>query len=413
MQAASRTWRDRWFGFLTAAAALLIAAGFLVPGSFAQRPIKPPRPIRPPIKKLIPYDRWVERNDMGMIYHTTSHATDLDHAVKAGARILKYADGTYVHAIHKQYPSTCGPASLAMVLKQLGVTSSASLSMPRDVDLTSSSDRVDVGYRGSPEHLLWLGLHRRRLELDASTWNGGHVSTDAAFFMDRDGLLDTRSSGVPRSKLEEGRNMSYLSYADFPRWLWKHPGVGSGGTWAHARGLPGIMNYVFSGQRNGPFRDAMPLDFTKRGDADVVRYRRIVKGFIDHGIAVVLGVDDGGHFNALIGYKGSVSPASASFVIYTADPLDGWGRAEHRQPLRWRRMEFKGSNLRGGTGVIAGMICWNHHAAGGAPVNFAPSGWAADVDRQNGNDWLTGKTRQPPANDYLRDALTVSAQRMP
>ena len=410
--------RAKWFVGATVCAWLL--------GATAAPAATPPR-LPHGGRVLLRRSNWVRRNDNGMVYDTTKHSSDLDRAVTLGARILKYRSGAYVHAIHKQYPSTCGPATLAMVLKQLGITDPPPprgsltrvravrrrVSMPRDVDLIASRDRVDVGRGGTPEHLLWLGLHRKRLELDASTWNRGYPPTDGKFFMDRNGLLDTRSSGVAKSRLAEGRNMDYLTYTTFPRWLWKHPGVGYGGRQSYATGLPGIMNYIYSGGRTGPWRDAMPLGLHGRNAAEVVAYRRIIKGFIDHNISLVCGVDNAGHFNALIGYSGAVSPATAAFYVYTADPLDGWGRAENRQPLRWRRMSLVAANLRSGTGLLSGIVCWNHHAAGGVSVQFRRSGWATTVDRQNGNSWLTGADRKPLANDPLSDRLSRRADRTP
>ena len=53
---------------------------------------------------------WETKYHKDVPWDTTSDATDLDAEVAVGARILKYADGSYVHAIHRQYPTSCGPA---------------------------------------------------------------------------------------------------------------------------------------------------------------------------------------------------------------------------------------------------------------------------------------------------------------
>jgi hypothetical protein len=167
------------------------------------------------------------------------------------------------------------------------------------------------------------------------------------------------------------------------------------------------MNYLLSGGRSDPWRDAMPLPFNGNNDAEVIAYRRIVKAFIDHNISLVCGVEDGHHFNALIGYKGAVSPASAPFYIYTADPLDGWGRSEFRQPLRWRRINLVAGNLRSGNKLLTGTIAWNQHAEGGADVKFRPSKWGYQVDGENGNNWLCGRSRRPAPSDPLSDPLAA------
>lgn len=367
-------------------------------------------------------DHWAAKYDNGARWDTTSHSSDLDREVILGAKILKYRSGRYVHTLHKQYPKACGPAALAMVLKQLGITDpprrkpgNPRLALARrrwvvrrDVDI-QGSETVDVGYAGSMEHLMWLGYHRKRLGLDQGIWNNGD-----ARFMDTNGVLNTGDSGHARSQLAVGRDMAYLRFTQIPSWMWRGPAVGCGGEDDYYTGLTGIMNYIFSGGRNGPWRDARPLKLHGRNDAEVVAYRRIIKGFIDHNISLVIGVDNRGHFNTIIGYRGAVSPARAPFHIYTADPLNGWGRSDaSRQPLTWRRISAVAGNMRAGKGLICTIICWNHHAAGGADVAFRRSGWATTVDRQNGTAWLTGRDRQPHSRDPLSDRLARRAERLP
>jgi hypothetical protein len=136
----------------------------------------------------------------------------------------------------------------------------------------------------------------------------------------------------------------------------------------------------------------MPLMLDARTDADVVAFRRIIKGFIDNGISLVCAVEENHHFNALIGYRGSVSPATEPFYVYTADPLDGWGRSNPaNQPLTWRRVDLVRENMNAGKKLFTALLCWNHHAAGGANAQFRRGNWASLVDGQNGNSWLTGR----------------------
>ena len=373
-------------------------------------------------KRLEPLLHWVTKNwvnDAGQSapYLTTKEASDLDNEVRLGAKILKFRDGTYARAIHKQYPEVCGPATLTIILKQIGISDPPRtagpgtfaaprrpVSMPRDVD-REGTETVDVGYGGSMEHLMWLGYHSRRLNIDGNSWNAGRTN-----FMSREGVLEVAPTSRQKAAFD-GNRLDYYPGAYVPAWMWHGPAVGYMSGDDYYTGLTGVMNYIFSGGRNGPWRDAMPLTLRGDSDAEVVAYRRVIKGFIDHGLSIACGVEDGGHFNALIGYRGSVEPASAQFFVYTADPLDGWGRSPDNQPLTWRRILVSRDNLRSGKKLLVSIICWNHHAEGGADVQFRRGGWAELVDRQNGNSWLTGSDRQPPARDPLNDPLARPLER--
>jgi hypothetical protein len=352
---------------------------------------------------------WVNGSGVAAQYHTSSEASDLDYDVRLGAKILKYHDGTYARAIHKQYPHVCGPASLAIVLKQLGISDPTRRNtfMSQDVDGTGPRN-VDVGYPGSMEHIMWLGYHRHRLEAGNSGWNDGNAGS----FMSVGGVLVTKPQPILRplairTKVDfDKTRLNYYAGEHVPMWMWNGAAVGC----AHGRdtstGLTGIMNYFFSGGNNRPWRDAIPLMLDAGTDADVVAFRRIIKGFIDNGISLVCAVEDNNHFNALIGYRGSVSPATEPFYVYTADPLDGWGRSNPaNQPLTWRRVDLVRENLNAGKKLFTALLCWNHHAAGGANTQFRRGNWASLVDGQNGNSWLTGSDRQPQKQDPLRDPL--------
>jgi len=343
---------------------------------------------------------WVTKHHQGAPWDTTSDAADLRVEVAVGARILQYADGTYVHAIHRQYPKACGPATLAMVLKQLGFAQPhRPLRLPRDVDELPGSrgPTVDVGYVGSLEHLMWLGYRRIRLTPGRGEWNDGDP-----LFMSPAGELNTRASSAEAATLSPSGEMDYLESAPvghIPNWLWRGRGVGTRSDDNAWEQLPGIMNYVVASKWGRGWRDALPLTAYSRTDDEVRAFRRIAKGFVDHGISLVLGVESGEHFNALIGYRGEVEEVDKPFFIYTADPLDGWGRDKSRQPGRWRRMNAVADNLFNGRKLIYQYVCWNHHLAGGCD----PGGWAREVDAQNGNSWLCG--REVPLEDPLGDVL--------
>ena len=53
------------------------------------------------------HGEWVTKYHEEAPWDTTSDPADLDIEVAKGARILRCADGSYVHAIHRQYPKSC------------------------------------------------------------------------------------------------------------------------------------------------------------------------------------------------------------------------------------------------------------------------------------------------------------------
>jgi hypothetical protein len=166
---------------------------------------------------------WVNGSGAAAQYHTSSEASDLDYDVRLGAKILKYRDGTYARAIHKQYPQVCGPASLAIVLKQLGISDPTRRNtfMPQDVDWAGARN-VDVGYPGSMEHIMWLGYHRHRLETGNSGWNNGNAGS----FMSVGGVLVTKSQPIlrplaVRTKGEFAKTrLNYYAGEHVPMWMW-------------------------------------------------------------------------------------------------------------------------------------------------------------------------------------------------
>jgi len=340
---------------------------------------------------------WSTKHHNEVPWETSSDPADLDAEVAAGAHILRFADGSYVHAIHRQYPKSCGPSCLDMMLRCLGLDEpDTPLRLPANVDRLPGSpgETVDVGYFGSAEHLLWLGYHRRRLQDGAQAWNA-----DTPEFMSPAGDLNVAPSDGKVATLWPEDPLPAFDFAPtgrVPNWLWHGPGNGTRGDENGWDGLPGIMNYVIAGAWGRGAKDARPLTVHSRTDAEVCAFRRVVRGFVDHRIPMLLGVESGGHFNVIIGYRGDADDATRPFVIYTADPLDGWGRSPERQPGRWRRMDVTAANLFDGGQLIYQAVLWNQTLSGV---------WAAEIDRLNGNDWLCG--RPVPEIDPLHDPLTV------
>jgi hypothetical protein len=76
-------------------------------------------------------------------------------------------------------------------------------------------------------------------------------------------------------------------------------------------------------------------------------------------------------------------------------------------------MDLVRDNLGAAKKLLVSIICWNHHAEGGADVQFRRSHWANIVDRQAGHAWLTGRSRQPNERDPLHSPMARPAERMP
>jgi len=319
-------------------------------------------------------------------WDTTSSIADMDADAAAGAVLLKYPGEGYVRAEYHQYGSTCGPSSLTMVLKALGYTKpSVMVRMPCDVDERpgSGGETCSANFFGSMEHIMWLGYHRYRMGTGQENWNGGDTR-----FMTADGVLNT----------------NWLASTSTWSWWWYGKGVGTGVDSNSSYGLTGIMNYYFANRLGLGCRDALPMTAYSSPAYRLTAFKRLVKGFVDHGIPIVLGIESGGHFNTLMGYKGDPEISEVPFYIYTADPLDGWGRSEATQPGTWRRIQVTDKSMfinNAGlkSGLIWQYVCWNQHLNGGCETN----GWATEVDRLNGNTWLTG--RPVPQTDPLGDAL--------
>jgi hypothetical protein len=184
---------------------------------------------------------WVNGSGAAAQYHTSSEASDLDYDVRLGAKILKYRDGTYARAIHKQYPQVCGPASLAIVLKQLGISDPTRRNtfMPQDVD-GAGARNVDGAHHvagippPSPGNRQQRMEQRQRRQLHERRRSPRHeVSTYPPASCGKD------QGGVRQDPAQLLRRRA-CPYVDVER-----AAVGC----AHGRdfttGLPGIMNYFF------------------------------------------------------------------------------------------------------------------------------------------------------------------------
>ncbi|MCP3962427.1 MAG: calcium-binding protein [bacterium] len=341
-----------------------------------------------------PYDDWAHMvmgyKGATVHYFTTSAPDRLLADRDAGASIL-LDDGEPLHRVHKQYPSACGPASLAMVMDHLGLADPGSRqTAPRDLNHVGplppvgadwdSDVAVDLGYWLSPEHLMYVGLRRAY----QTTWR--HEDQRPSWwpktpFISEDGLLNTTSTGPCPGTVDCGSFLQ-IDYelgnvqvdggsggytGPVQRWLWHSPGVGG-------------SNLVFVA--NTAVRDVQDTTDLSLSSVDLEYARAIIRAFVDHDIPIVVAVDNGGHFNTLMGYWDV-----PVFHVYTADPLDGWGRSCWvDQPMRWRRFPLDEATVQ--SSLLTNMMLYGYAQEGCS----GPDPWAHDLDDQYGQQTLCGES---------------------
>jgi hypothetical protein len=105
---------------------------------------------------------------------------------------------------------------------------------------------------------------------------------------------------------------------------------------------------------------------------NVDHLKAVIKGFIDHGIPLVVSVENGGHYNTLIGYR----EHGDNFYIYTADPLDGWGRPFYNKPMRWRRILLTQDVI--DAEAVDGLIIYGYAETGCS----GSDPWAREIDNR-------------------------------
>lgn len=326
-------------------------------------------------------------------YYDYNHNANTDDSVSPWALV-----GEPLHTTHKQYGNSCGPASLNMVFEHLGMTDHGLRRwLRRDLDHTSGNpvpsawwpeNAVDAGYHLSIEHIMWEGFHEKRQR--EPDWNEGRS------FMAADGQLNTDNATLgwlPNDHQGWFYEITYdignvnwnssTGQATGPvqKWLKHCPGVG----WRNYEqqiGLSYVTNKFSSG-----INDARPIPLTvgKGGNFKSFSHlRAVIEGFINHGIPLVLCMENGGHFNTLIGYW----HLGNTFYIYTAEPLDGWGRPFYKKPMRWRRIPLNPDMLETGTGTIVGVMLYGHATQSGVGTS-----WAQQIDENYDSNLLCGYLR--------------------
>ncbi|MHC4808470.1 MAG: calcium-binding protein [Planctomycetota bacterium] len=326
-------------------------------------------------------------------YYDYNHTADTDDSVGPWA-----VAGEPLHTTHKQYGDSCGPANLSMVFEHLGMTDhSLRRWFRRDLDHTSSNpvpspwwpeNAVDVGYELSMEHIMWEWYHEKRQREPG--WNEG------GSFMTADGRLNTDDATqgwLPNDHqgwfYEITYDMGNINWdaatkqatGPVQKWLKHSHAVG----WRDNEQQVGLA-YV-ANKFSGGINDAKPIALTVGAGGNFKSFshlKAVIEGFINHGIPLVVAVENGGHFNTLIGYWN----VGSTFYIYTAEPLDGWGRPFYNKPMRWRRIVLNANMLATGTGTLVGIMPYGHATQVGVGAD-----WARQIDNKYNSDVLCGYLR--------------------
>lgn len=293
------------------------------------------------IEQRDPYRQWVttiwRHSGITFSNQTTSSSSVLLDDQRRGAKLLTTSVDSPLHALHKQYGSSCGPCSLAPVMLYLGrARPGTRLFLSRDLNpgpptvyrAWDPSVAVDVGHYLSPEHIMYEGLRWAYI----GRWRNASQRPDwwpKPIFLSEEGLLNTDNTGnacgVHRDRdcgsflgisypLGNVRlNRSTGEYAGpVQRWLYHTVGVGGSD-------LVFVANKFAPGRKDASYADFS--DSTKFKSLEHVK--AVVRGFVDNNLPAVISIENGGHYNTLMGYL----DLGSTFHIYTADPLDGYGRS--------------------------------------------------------------------------------------
>jgi len=308
-----------------------------------------------------------------------------------------------LHTIHKQYGDTCGPASLAMVMSYTGLADTRTrMFFDRDLNqpanpvnapVWNAATMVDVGYKLSMEHIMYEGYHRY-FSIPEDGWppndpdfiSGGSLETDdhPQGATPCDGTVHFESGAYYEIAYDIGEvdynSTTRTTTGLVQKWTYHGPAVGTYCDGCTDRGLPFVAN------KYTPWvEDAYPIDTSigKRGRfASLAHLITVIKAFIDHNLPLVVALERGGHFNTIVGYESTAS----GFSIYTADPLDGYGRPWENKPMRWRKIPLNENAVKGKAGVVVALILFGH-AQGGCGSGTV---WAEEIDNRYHRDILCG-----------------------
>lgn len=344
------------------------------------------------------YFKMVDGELLTIRYHTTSSTHRLLNERSPGAVIvILIHNGEPLHTIHKQYDNTCGPSSLSMVMEHLELADrSTRVQLPRDLDNDpatptynspwNSAINVDVGYYLSTEHIMYEGYHWRHHNHTIIE----HIEPLPDTYLDPQNRLDVldhsetgKFKGIdyPIGNIQLNPNGT-VNNGHIQNWLQSGPPIGM--DCLHAGiGLSHIANKFVIG-----YQDAMPYD--RNHFVNIDHMKSIIRAFINHTIPLLTTVNNGGHFNVIMGYKETRN----NFYIYLADPVDGWGSNPYYcKSMRWKKILLTENVLR--SGLICGFMVFNHCNTGDG---CATGGWARAIDDEYDSNRLCGHVSSTMVN---------------
>lgn len=338
------------------------------------------------VDKYLPYAGdtcWDDFSDL------ISHLKDT-HRRSQTLKLVQPRNGQPTPAArHNQYWNACFFFSIAPIIEYLGYARFehfGQFSFAMDYFTQNglqSYPNLDVGYYGSPEHLIAMYIDQDT-EHRGVTHSQGVSIYPCGFFTGED-WDDCNKSAASRTTLnttpfvcnDPGASYSIFNSGEeygfcptlassFDSWLQRISAGCGGGCDCEMEaecGMYWFMNRFLSGGVAG-VNDARPLNPNAGSATDLQHMRRIIKAFVDRNLPLLVSVQNGGHFMTLVGYADLDSSGIPRIgilsdpvhrVYWTSDLLSWDG------PERWS---------------LNGIDPWNQHLDRACEEN----GWARELD---------------------------------
>jgi hypothetical protein len=288
---------------------------------------------------------------------------------------LRYGQDTLAPR-HTQYSRSCYFFAIQPVLEYLGYSRFVQGGSYRYLFNYAARDglklhrTLDAGYYLSAEHLMAMSIHHEslynRCEYDGG-WSCDPFSRDE-FYSDATKTEINTNPVTCSNRFADGQEYGPCPSRsdDYEAWL-DAVGNGCGGPGAPCRAEAESGMYWFANQvlqRDAGCNDMRPFRPDPDNYTDKLHMRRVVKGFIDNNLPLLVDVRQGGHFMVLIGYLDLSSNGLPKQAIIT----DSYGSYSLVSLIdHWN--EHDNCSLRE-------LLPWNQHMNAGCESG----GWAAELD---------------------------------
>jgi hypothetical protein len=319
-----------------------------------------------------------------------SHLKDT-HRKSQGLRLVQQRNGQATPAAHhNQYYNACFFFSIAPIIEYLGYARFDHLghhSFPMDY-LTQSGlqsyPSLDVGYYGSPEHLIAMYIdqdtHHRGVthSQGVSIYPCGFFSGEPTDGCNQSAASRTSLNTAPSmcnnpsssySIFNTGEEYGFCSSLtnSFDSWLQRvSTGCGDSGCDCEMDADCGMYWFInkFLDMGVAGANDARSLTPQAENVTEIRHMRSVIKAFVDHNLPLLVAVQNGGHFMTLVGYADLDSSGIPQMGIlsdpvrrvYWTSDLSSWHGTE-----RWS---------------LIGIVPWNQHLDAACEEN----GWAWELN---------------------------------